>query len=228
MMIDPYQAVKLSLIVALACTVLGLPPALFAGWLLARKNFVGKSFVTMITFLPISLPPIVTGLLILKTLGRETFIGELFTSIGLPITFSLFGAIISAYIVGFPLYVMMIRSAFESVDRRYEEVAKTLGLSSWKIFFTITLPLARPGIIAGAIIAFARSMGEFGATSIVAGNIEGQTRTISLALYSLFETQDGDEMSRNLIILSVVISFISIALYEFFMRTHKKRLEIHE
>ena len=228
MIIDPYNAIKLSIIVGLSCVVLGFPFALFLGWLLAKKQFIGKTILTLVTLLPLSLPPIVSGLLILKFLGRDTFFGQLFESIGLPITFSLTGAVLSSYIVGFPLYVMMIRSAFETVDKRFEEVVLTLGLSPIKVFFKITLPLAFPGILAGAVISFARAMGEFGATSIVAGNMEGETRTISLALYSLFEMQGQENSSLFLILISVVISFISIALYEYFNRVHKKRLKLHE
>jgi molybdate transport system permease protein len=228
MMIEPYSALKLSVIVGVACVILGLPLALLCGWVLARKEFWGKTLLTMVVFLPLSLPPVVTGLLILSYMGRETLIGQFFNSLNLPITFSLTGAIVSSYIVGFPLYVMMIRSAFESVDRRYEEVARTLGLSPLNIFLKISLPLALPGISAGMVITFARAMGEFGATSIVAGNIEGETRTISLALYSLFEMRDGLDASQMLMILSIVISFLSIAAYEYFIRLQKKRLEVHE
>lgn len=228
MSIDPYTAVKLSLIVGLACVILGFPVALFFGWLLARKEFFGKTVLTMVLFLPLSLPPVVTGILILNFAGRETFLGKLFTAVGLPVTFTLTGAILSSLIVGFPLYVMMIRAAFEAVDRRYEEVALTLGHSRWKAFLKVTLPLAMPGISAGMVITFARAMGEFGATSIVAGNIEGETRTISLALYSLFELRDGVSQSQTLILLSVLLSFLSIAAYEYFIRLQKKRLEFHE
>lgn len=228
MMVDLYSAVKISVYVGLACVVLGFPFALFCGWLLARKEFWGKTLLTMIIFLPLSLPPVVTGLLILNFMGRETFLGQIFTTMGLPLTFSLTGAILGSYVVGFPLYVMMIRSAFETVDKRYEELAYTLGLSRMKTFFKISLPLALPGISAGMVITFARAMGEFGATSIVAGNIEGETRTISLALYSLFEMQDGISTSQTLMFLSVLLSFLSIAAYEYFIRLQKKRLELND
>lgn len=228
MIVDPWSAIRLSVLVGCACVIISLPVAIWFGWILARKEFRGKSLLTLVIFLPLSLPPVVTGLLILQYLGRASFIGNLFTSIGLPLTFSLTGAILSSCVVGFPLYVMMIRGAFESVDRRYEEVALTLGLSPFQSFRKITLPLAFPGIAAGMVITFARAMGEFGATSIVAGNIEGETRTISLALYSLFEMQNGMDEGRTLMILSVVLSLVSIMAYEYFMRLQKKRLELHE
>ena len=227
-MIDPYSAVKLSVIVGLACVVLGFPFAVFFGWLLARKSFRGKSVVTLIIFFPLSLPPVVTGLILLKVLGRESWIGQIFSSIGLPLTFSLTGSVIASFVVGFPLYVMMIRSAFEAVDRKYEEVASTLGLSSWRIFFKITLPLAIPGVLAGAVLNFARSMGEFGATSIISGNIEGETRTISLALYTMLDAPDGMASGRYLVIVSLVLSFLSLAAYEYLLNLHRKRLELNE
>lgn len=228
MMIDPYSAVTLSVWVGLSCVILGFPLALFFGWLLARKSFRGKSFVSLLVFFPLSLPPVVTGLILLYLLGRSSFLGSLFSSLGISLTFSLTGAVIASYIVGFPLYVMMIRSAFEAVDKRYEEVALTLGLSPWRVFFKVTLPLAYPGILAGAILSFARALGEFGATSIIAGNIEGETRTISLALYSLLDSSSENETARNLILISLVISFISLVAYEYFMNLHRKRLELHD
>jgi molybdate transport system permease protein len=226
MMVDPYSAVKLSAIVGIACVVLGFPFAVFFGWLLARKSFRGKSLLTLVIFFPLSLPPVVTGLILLKALGRESFLGQIFGSLGLPLTFSLTGAVIASFIVGFPLYVMMIRSAFEAVDKRYEEVAFTLGLTPAKIFFKISLPLAIPGVLAGAVLNLARSMGEFGATSIISGNIEGETRTISLALYSLLEAPDGMESGRTLVIVSLIMSFLSLALYEWLLNWHRKRLEL--
>lgn len=225
-MIDPYAAAKLSAIVGIYCVLLGLPFAVFFGWLLARKNFLGKSAVSLLIFFPLSLPPVVTGLLLLKFLGRNSLVGEFFTSLGLPLTFSLAGAVLASFVVGFPLYVIMIRAAFEAIDRRYEEVALTLGLSPLKIFFKITLPMAAPGIMAGAVLTFARAMGEFGATSIIAGNIEGETRTISLALHSLLETPDGMEASHVLIMISLLMSFATLASYEFLMKWHRKRLEV--
>jgi molybdate transport system permease protein len=226
MMIDPYSAVKISCLVGIICVLVGLPFALFFGWILARKNFLGKSFLSLIILFPLSLPPVVTGLLLLYLVGRDTTVGYFFSSIGLPLTFSLSGAVLASVVVGFPLYVMMIRSAFETVDKKYEEIALTLGLSRWQVFFKITLPLAFPGILAGMIIAFARAMGEFGATSIIAGNIEGETRTISLALYSLLDAPEGVTSGQTLIIISLLMSFVSIAGYEWLIRWHRKKLEL--
>lgn len=227
-MIDPISAIKLSIIVGCACIILGAPFAIFFGWLLARKQFFGKSIVSLLIFLPLSLPPVVTGLLLLNVLGRESMIGKFFTAVGWPLTFSLTGAVLAAFITGFPLYVMMIRSAFEAVDKRFEEVAYTLGLSPLKTFFRITLPLAWPGVLAGAVLNFARAMGEFGATSIISGNIEGETRTISLALYSMLESPDGMASGRYLVIVSVLMSFLSLVVYELLLRWHRKKLELHD
>lgn len=226
MIIDPYSAVKLSVLVGIFCVILGFPFAVFFGWLLARKKFRGKSLLTLIIFFPLSLPPVVTGLLLLNLLGRESMLGSFFSMLGFPLTFSITGAVIASFVVGFPLYVMMIRSAFEAVDKKYEDVAFTLGLSPWKIFFKISLPLAFPGILAGAVLNLARSMGEFGATSIISGNIEGETRTISLALYSLLEAPHGMDSGRILIIFSIIMSFISLAIYEWLLNWHRKRLEL--
>lgn len=229
MNVDPISATKLSFFVGCACTIIGCPFAVFFGWILARKKFLGKSILTTLLFIPLSLPPVVTGLLLLEFLGRESLLGSLFNSLGWPLTFSLTGATIASFVVGLPLYIMMARSAFEAVDRRYEEVGLTLGLSKAQTFFKITLPLAFPGILAGAVIALARAMGEFGATSIIAGNIEGETRTISLALYSLLESPNGMESGRTLVILSLLMSLCSLMAYEWLMRIHRKRLEIeHE
>ncbi|MFN8370689.1 MAG: molybdate ABC transporter permease subunit [Bacteriovoracaceae bacterium] len=217
---------KLSIEVGLLSIVIGFPFALFFGWVLARKNFKGKSLINLVLFMPLSLPPVVTGLILLELFGRESYLGKYMVKIGLPLSFSQSSAILAALVVGFPFYVMMIRSAFESVDVRYEEMAQTVGLTPLKIFLRVSLPLAFPGIIAGSVIAFARGMGEFGATSILAGNIEGETRTISLAVYSLLENPKGGNQAKILVIISLIISFISLALYEWLLKWHKKRLEI--
>lgn len=226
MTVDATSALELSTIVGLACVLLGLPVATFFGWILARKNFRGKSLLSLFLFFPLALPPVVTGLMLLHFLGRETIIGKIFTQMGLPLTFSIYGAILASFVVGLPLFVMMIRSAFEAVDKRYEEVALTLGLSKTQVFFKITLPLALPGVLAGAVLCFVRAMGEFGATSIIAGNIEGETRTIPLALYSLMESPNGWESGRTLVIISLVMSFLSIAFYEVLIKWHRERLEL--
>ncbi len=228
MNLDPISAIKLSIAVGIACVIVGLPIAIFFGWLMARKNFRGKSILNLALFFPLALPPVVTGFILLKFLGRDSVIGQFFNYIGFPLTFSFTAAVIASFVVGLPLNVMMVRSAFEAVDKRYEELAGTLGLTSFEAFKKITLPLALPGILAGAVLAFARAMGEFGATSIISGNIEGETRTISLAIYTLLESPDGMKSGRILLFASLALSFLSLVGYELLLKLHRKRLELHE
>lgn len=227
MTLDPISAIKLSLLVGTFSVLFAFPFALGFGWLLARKSFFGKTLLTLILFLPLSLPPVVTGLLLLSLVGRNTVLGSFFSELGYSLTFSFEGAVLASLVVGFPLYVMMVRSAIESADIRYEQMAKTLGLSSLQTFFKVTLPLAAPGVFAGTVIAFARALGEFGATAIVAGNMEGETRTISLALYSLMESPGGEEESRILLLASVALSAAALIAYEVLIKYHRKRLELN-
>lgn len=225
MTIDPWQAIWLSIQVGLWCAVLGLPVAVLFGWILARYDFLGKSFLNVLIFSPMVIPPVVTGYLLLMVFGRATFLGHIFDSIGLPFSFSFAGAVLASFIVGMPFYIMAIRSAFESVDPKLEEMAETLGFTPLKVFFKVTLPLAFPGIGAGALLAFARALGEFGATVVLAGNMEGKTRTIALAVYSLLETPNGMEASRVLVIASLLISLLALFGYEQLLRWQRRRLE---
>lgn len=205
-------------------TLLGLAPAVAIAWMLARWNFPGKSLLSGLVMAPLVLPPVVTGLVLLRVFGRGTPIGATLAALGLPVTFSLTGAVLSAFVVGFPLYVMTIRTAFEAVDPRYEEVSATFGVSPWQTWRRITLPLATPGIAAGIVLAFARGLGEFGATAIVAGNMEGQTRTVALAVYALLDTPDGESATRILLAASVAMSFAALAGFEALNRWQRRRL----
>ncbi len=225
--LDPWSAVRLSLIVAFAAVLLGLVPAVGMGWLLARRDFVGKSFVSMIVMAPLVIPPVVTGFLLLTVLGRESALGGLLTAIGLEISFTLLGATLAALVVGFPLYVMAIRAVFDTVDRRFEEVSWTLGVPKAPTFRRISLPLALPGIAAGAVLAFARSLGEFGATVVLAGNMEGETRTIALAVYSLLESPSGQGATWILVIASVLLSLMALLGFEGLSRWQRRRMEDH-
>jgi molybdate transport system permease protein len=144
---------------------------------------------------------------------------------GLSFSFTFSGAVLAAFIVGMPLYIMSIRSAFESIDPKLEEMAMTLGYTPLKVFFKVTLPLAFPGIGAGALLSFARALGEFGATVIIAGNMEGKTRTIDLAIYSLLDMPNGIEAAQVLVVASLLISLLAIFGYELLIRWHRKRLE---
>jgi molybdate transport system permease protein len=225
--LHPWSAVQLSLIVALSAVLLGFVPAVAMGWLLARREFLGKSFVSMIIMAPLVVPPVVTGFLLLSVLGRESALGGLLAAIGLPIPFTLLGATLAALVVGFPLYVMAIRAVFDTVDRRFEEVSWTLGVPKAPTFRRISLPLALPGIAAGAVLAFARALGEFGATVVLAGNMEGETRTIALAVYSLLESPSGREATWILVIASVVLSLVALLGFESLTRWQRRRIEDH-
>jgi molybdate transport system permease protein len=225
--LDPWSAVRLSLIVAFSAVLLGLIPAVAMGWLLARRDFFGKSFVSMIVMAPLVVPPVVTGFLLLSVLGRESALGGLLAAVGLPIPFTLLGATLAALVVGFPLYVMAIRAVFDTVDRRFEEVSWTLGVPKAPTFRRISLPLALPGIAAGAVLAFARALGEFGATVVLAGNMEGETRTIALAVYSLLESPSGRGATWILVIASVMLSLVALLGFEGLTRWQRRRMEDH-
>ena len=225
--LDPWSAVRLSLIVAFSAVLLGLVPAVAMGWLLARRDFLGKSFVSMIVMAPLVVPPVVTGFLLLSVLGRESALGGVLDAMGLQIPFTLLGATLAALVVGFPLYVMAIRAVFDTVDRRFEEVSWTLGVPKAPTFRRISLPLALPGIAAGAVLAFARSLGEFGATVVLAGNMEGETRTIALAVYSLLESPSGQGATWTLVIASVMLSLLALLGFERLSRWQRRRMEDH-
>lgn len=226
MSIDPTTAITLSLQVGAACALLGLPPALAIGWLLARRRFPGKALLSAAVLAPMVLPPVVTGLLLLDLLGRRSLVGGAMADLGLPLSFSTAAAVLAALVVGLPLYVWSARAAFEAVDPRYEEVSLTLGVPPRQTFLRVTLPLALPGLAAGAVLAFARGLGEFGATAVLAGNIEGETRTIALAVYTLLEQPDGSGATRPLVVASLVLSVLAMVGYELLVRWQRRRLEV--
>jgi molybdate transport system permease protein len=207
-------AVGRSLGVGLLATLLGLFPALGLGWLLARRDFPGKSLVSTLTLVPLVVPPVVTGFLLLWLLGARSPLGRALTAAGIHVPFTVLGAVVAAAVVGFPLYVLTIRAAFESVDRRYEDLAATLGDSPRRRFMRISLPLALPGIAAAAVLAFARGLGEFGATIVLAGNLEGSTRTIPLAVYTLLESPTGRTQVWTLVGASIGLCLIALIGYE--------------
>lgn len=224
--LDVASAIRLSLLVGVAAALLGLVPAVVAAWTLARRRFAGKSLLTALVLAPLVLPPVVTGLLMLRLFGRASPIGHLLEQAGLPVTFTLLGAILAALVVGFPIYVMTIRGAFEAIDPRYEEVSLTLGETPARTFRRITLPLALPGIVAGFVLAFARGLGEFGATAIIAGNMEGSTRTIALAVYALLDAPGEDPRIAQLAAASVALSLGALVGFEALTRWQRRRLEI--
>lgn len=224
--VSAISAIRLSLEVALWSTAAALPFALFLGWLLARKNFPGKSLLSGLVLCPLVLPPVVTGMLLLNLFGRNSSFGGMLAKAGIQIPFSLAGAVLAALVVGFPLFVGAIRASIEAVDRRYEEVAMTLGKNPRRAFLRVTLPLALPGLLAGAVLAFARGLGEFGATAVLAGNIEGRTRTVALAVYSLLENPSGEPLMWKLTLASVGLSLLALVLYEFLNRRLRRKLEV--
>jgi molybdate transport system permease protein len=220
------SAFLLSLRVGLSCAILGLPPAVALGYLLARRNFFAKPVVTTVLLLPLVLPPVVTGYLLLGFFGREGMLGRVWRAFDIAVPFSLSGAVIAALVVGFPLYVASVRSAFETIDPRLEEVAETLGKKPSTVFWRVSLPLALPGIAAGFVLTFARALGEFGATAVLAGNIEGETRTLALAVYSLLDSPSGEAAATELVWLSVALAFLALVGYEALSRWQRRRLEI--
>ncbi len=226
MLLDVPTAVRLSLVVGLAAAALGLLPATAAAWLLARGHFRGKSIVSALVLTPLVVPPVITGLLLLELFGRASPVGGALAAVGLPVPFTLLGAVLAALIVGFPVYVMAIRGALESVDPRYEEVSLSLGVPPARTAWRVTLPLAFPGIVAGVVLAFARGLGEFGATAVVAGNMEGRTRTIALAVYALLDAPGDDPRVWQLVVASVALSVAALVGYEALGRWQRRRLEL--
>ncbi len=221
---DPWSAIKLSFLVALVATLVGFIPAVWLGWVLARKDFFGKSVIATVALVPLVLPPVVTGFILLSILGTQAPLGAWLAGLGLPIPFTLLGATLAALTVGLPLYVVSVRNAFQSVDPSYEEVAWTLGRHPGSAFFRVTFPLALPGIAAGAVLAFARALGEFGATVVLAGNIEGSTRTIALAVYTLLESPQGREVIWVLVGASVLLSLLALLGFEALSRHQRKQV----
>lgn len=197
----------LSLKVAVFCVVLIIVPAISVAWLLARKSFFGKSLLDSIIHLPLVLPPVVPGYLLLLLLGNQGLIGKFLNiHFGFSLAFTWMGAVVASAVMAFPLMVRSIRLAISQVDRRLELAAQSLGARPISVFFSITLPLSMPGIITGLILAFSRSMGEFGATITFVGNIESETRTLPLAIYTLTQTPDGDLAALRLVIISMALA----------------------
>lgn len=220
-----WQVLLLSLKIAGAAVLFSLPLGIFVAWLLARRQFWGKSLFDSIIHLPLVLPPVVLGYLLLLTMGKKGIIGSwLYTYLGISFSFNWQGAALASAVVSFPLMVRSIRLAIESIDYRLENVARTLGACRWRVFFTITLPLAFPGILMGIVLGFARSLGEFGATITFVSNIPGQTRTLPLAMYTLIESPNGEYEAMRLCIIAIGLSLLALLASEWLMRWHKKKL----
>ncbi|AWK44478.1 molybdate ABC transporter permease subunit [Photorhabdus laumondii subsp. laumondii] len=220
-----WQAIILSLKVSGMAVLLSLPFGILMAWILARFQFPGKSLLDSIIHLPLVLPPVVVGYLLLISMGRRGFIGEwLYDWFGISFAFSWRGAALASAIVAFPLMVRAIRLALEGVDRRLEQAARTLGANPFKVFFTITLPLSLPGVIVGTVLAFARSLGEFGATITFVSNIPGETRTIPLAMYTLIETPGAETAAARLCIIAIILALMSLMVSEWLTRWGRRRL----
>jgi molybdate transport system permease protein len=206
-----YQAIWLSLKVAVLTSIIALPVAIISGYFLARKQFRGKAIVEALLHLPLVLPPVTTGYLLLLFLGTNGILGKwLFEWLGIRIAFSFEAAVIASTIVSFPLIIRAVKVAMQMVDPGLEEASRSLGVSPVKTFFFITLPLARPGILGGFVLGFARSLGEFGATITFAGNIAGETRTLPLAIYAQMQVPGQERETLMLVMVSVLISFVAI------------------
>ena len=222
---EEWQAVRLTLQVAAVAVLGGLPLAIVAGWVLAKRDFPGKFMVETLISLPLVMPPVVTGYLLLIIFGRRGLLGGLLEEFfGLRFIFDWKGAALAAAVVGFPLLVRPIRQAFEAIDDQLIGAARTLGAKPLDAFWSVTLPLARPGVLSGCVLGFARSMVEFGATIMIAGNIPGETRTLTLHIYSLLESPDGLEQSYRLVLVSIVIAALALAASEYLARYGRGRL----
>ncbi|ACS84982.1 MULTISPECIES: molybdate ABC transporter permease subunit [Musicola] len=220
-----WQAVELSLRVSVVAVFFSLPLGILASWVLVRCRFPGKSLLDSIIHLPLVLPPVVIGYLLLIGMGRKGVIGAwLYEWFGFSFSFSWHGAALASAVVSFPLMVRAIRLALEAVDRRLELAARTLGAGPWRVFFTITLPLTLPGIVVGTVLAFARSLGEFGATITFVSNIPGETRTIPSAMYTLIETPGAEMLAARLCVIAIALSLLSLLLSEWLTQWGRKRL----
>jgi molybdate transport system permease protein len=223
--LQEWQAIRITLVVSVVAVVCSLPLAILFGWILAKGRFHGKVLLEVLTNLPLVLPPVVTGYLLMVLMGRNGLAGGfLESSLGIRFVFDWKGAALASAVVSFPLFVRPIRLAFEQVDDRLFNAARTLGASRIDAFFSIALPLARQGIYAGCLLALARSMGEFGATIMIAGNIPNQTQTISLMIYSLLESPGGMNNAWRLALASVALSAFALVISEHMDRTQRQRI----
>ncbi len=220
------DAIALSLRVSSVAVAASLPFGILVAWILARLSFPGRSILDAIVHLPLILPPVVVGYVLLVTFGRRGILGEFLNdTLGVSIAFSWQGAAVAGAVMAFPLMVRAIRLSIESVDQGLEQAARTLGATPWRVFVTVTLPLTAPGLLTGCLLAFARSLGEFGATVAFVSNIPGETQTMPLALYALINSPGGEQGAFRLVIAAVVLSFVALLASEFLARRLSRRLE---
>jgi len=222
---EEWTAVRLSLRVATVAMLASLPVGIAVAYLLARGRFPGKSILNGIVLLPLILPPVVTGYLLLLSFGRRGPIGPfLYEHFGIVFSFRWTGAALACAVMGFPLLVRSIRLSIEAVDRRLEDASATLGANPFWAFATVTLPLALPGVIAGMVLAFARALGEFGATITFVSNIPGETQTISAAIYTYTQVPGSDAAALRLVGVAVAIALVALVVSEWFARRAGTRL----
>ena len=219
-----WQAVRLSLWVGLVATLVSLPLGIVTAYALARWSFPGKQILNGIVHLPLILPPVVTGYLLLVTFGRRGSVGQWLETVGIGFSFRWTGAALAAAIMAFPLMVRAIRLAIEAVDPRLEAAAGTLGASPSWVFATVTLPLILPGVLAGSILAFAKAIGEFGATITFVSNIPGQTQTVPSAIYALLQAPGGEAAAGRLVLVSITIAMTALLLSEVLARRVARRV----
>jgi len=211
--------------VASVGTAASLPLAVAVAFWLARGNFWGKTLLDGVVHLPLVLPPVVTGYLLLIAFGRQGLLGNpLADCCGLVFSFRWTGAALAAGIMGFPLMVRAIRLSIEAVDRRLEQAASTLGAGRWRVFFAVTLPLSLPGVLAGLVLGFAKALGEFGATITFVSNIPGETRTLPAAIYTLTQTPGGDAAAGRLVLVAIALSLLALVASEVLARRLSKRI----
>jgi molybdate transport system permease protein len=222
---EEWTAIRLSLRIAFVATLVALPLGVAVAWILARKQFPGKALLDGLIVLPLVLPPIVTGYLLLIWFGRRGPIGRLLDEyFGIVLSFRWTGAALACGIMAFPLLVRPIRLSFEAIDRKLEDAAATLGANAFRRFMTVTLPLAFPGIIAGSILSFAKALGEFGATITFVSNIPGETQTISAAIYTYTQVPGGDAAALRLVVVAIVIAMAALLASEVLARRAMRRL----
>ncbi len=221
---EEWTAVRLSVKVASVAMVGSLPLALAIAYLLARYKFWGHSLLNGVVHLPLVMPPVVTGYLLLLTFGKRGLVGPFLADLGIVFSFRWTGAALACAVMGFPLMVRAIRLSIEAIDRRLEDAAATMGANPTWVFLTVTLPLTLPGVIAGMILCFAKAMGEFGATITFVSNIPGETQTLPSAIYSYTQVPDGDANALRLTVVAVAISLAALVASELFARRVGQRV----
>ncbi len=219
---EAWQITVLTVSVALASTLLILPFGLVVSWVLARKEWPSKNLIETLVLLPLVMPPVATGLILLKIFSRRSPVGGWLYERGIEIVFDWKGVLIAMAVMSFPLFVRSVRTSLSEVNPRLEQIAATLGASGLRIFFAVTIPLAWRGIVAGSLLAFSRALGEFGATILVAGNIPGRTQTLSLAIFN-FVQLGRDEQAYTLLFITVALAFAAVWISEWLIHARRRR-----